>query len=52
MVIALDIYTYGPRQELVHSKDVYAITEEGNRKLSWYKTWDKLYNVYGIRATH
>jgi Xaa-Pro dipeptidase len=52
MVIALDIYTYGPRQELVHSMDVYAITEEGNRKLSWYKTWDKLYNVYGIRATH
>ncbi|MFH1180453.1 MAG: Xaa-Pro peptidase family protein [Candidatus Bathyarchaeota archaeon] len=52
MMIALDIYTYGPRQELVHSKDVYAITEEGNRKLSWYKTWDKLYNVYGIRATH
>jgi Xaa-Pro dipeptidase len=52
MVIALDIYTYGPRQELVHSKDVYAVTEEGNRKLSWYKTWDKLYNVYGIRATH
>jgi Xaa-Pro dipeptidase len=52
MVIALDIHTYGPRQELVHSKDVYAITEEGNRKLSWYKTWDKLYNVYGIRATH
>jgi len=52
MVIALDIYTYGPRQELVHSKDVYLITEEGNRKLSWYKTWNKLYSVYGIRATH
>jgi Xaa-Pro aminopeptidase len=52
MVIALDIYTYGPRQALIHSKDVYAITENGNRKLSWYKTWDKLYPVYGLRATH
>ena len=50
MVIALDIYTYGPRQELVHSKDIYAITEEGNRKLSWYKTWDKLYHVYGYQG--
>ena len=52
MVIALDIYTYGPRQELVHNKDIYAITEEGNRKLSWYMAWDKLYHVYGFRATH
>lgn len=52
MVLALDIYTYGPRQELIHSKDIYAITEEGNRKLSWYKAWDKLYHVYGHRATH
>ena len=52
MVIALDIYTYGPRQELVHSKDIYTITEEGNRKLSWYMPWDKLYHVYGFRATH
>ena len=52
MVIALDIYTYGPRQELIHNKDIYAITEEGNRKLSWYMPWDKLYHVYGFRATH
>jgi Xaa-Pro aminopeptidase len=52
MVLALDIYTYGPRQELVHSKDIYEVTENGNRKLSWYKTWDKLYHVYGYRATH
>jgi Xaa-Pro dipeptidase len=52
MVIALDIYTYGPRQELIHSKDIYAITEAGNRKLSWYMPWNKLYHVYGIRATH
>lgn len=52
MVIALDIYTYGHRKELIHSKDVYAVTEDGNRKLSWYRTWDKLYHVYGMRATH
>ncbi|MCW4049874.1 MAG: Xaa-Pro peptidase family protein [Candidatus Bathyarchaeota archaeon] len=52
MVLALDIYTYGPRQELIHSKDIYVITEEGNRKLSWYRSWDKLYAVTGFRATH
>ncbi len=52
MVIALDIYTYGPRQELVHNKDVYEITGEGSRKLSWYREWDELYHVYGMRATH
>jgi Xaa-Pro dipeptidase len=52
MVIALDIQTYGPRQELIHKKDVYVITEEGNRKLSWYRSWDELYAVTGFRATH
>jgi Xaa-Pro dipeptidase len=52
MVLALDIYTYGPRQELIHNKDIYVITEEGNRKLSWYMAWDKLYHVYGMRTTH
>lgn len=52
MVLALDIYTYGPRQELVHSKDVYSITADGNRKLSWYMPWDELYIVTGFRATH
>lgn len=52
MVIALDIYTYGPRQELIHSKDVYLITDGGHRKLSWYKNWDELYEVTGFRATH
>jgi Xaa-Pro dipeptidase len=52
MVIALDIYTYGPRKELIHNKDLYMITEEGNRKLSWYRAWDKLYHVFGFRTTH
>jgi Xaa-Pro dipeptidase len=52
MVVALDIYTYGPRKELIHSKDIYLVTEDGNRKLSWYKAWNKLYHVYGMRTTH
>jgi Xaa-Pro aminopeptidase len=52
MTMALDIYTYGPRQELIHNKDVYEITEDGCRKLSWYKSWDELYPVTGWRATH
>jgi Xaa-Pro dipeptidase len=52
MVIALDIYTYGPRHELIHSKDIYLITEDENRKLSWYRAWDKLYPVFGMRTTH
>ena len=52
MVIALDIYTYGPRKELIHDKDIYVITEDGHRKLSWYMTWDKMYEVYGMRTTH
>lgn len=52
MVIALDIYTYGPRQELIHSKDIYHITEGGHRKLSWYRDWKELYEVTGFRATH
>jgi Xaa-Pro aminopeptidase len=52
MIIALDIYTYGPRSELIHDKDVYVITEEGHRRLSWYRDWDRLYSVTGFRATH
>ena len=52
MVIALDIFTYGPRQELIHSKDIYHITEGGHRKLSWYRDWKELYEVTGFRATH
>lgn len=52
MVVALDIYTYGPRKELIHDKDIYVITENSNRKLSWYRDWDRLYSVTGFRATH
>lgn len=52
MIIALDIYTFGPRKELIHSKDTYEIVEHGCRLLSWYKDWDRLYSVTGVRATH
>lgn len=52
MVIALDIYTYGPQRELIHSKDTYEITPNGNRLLSWYRSWDSLYVVTGYRALH
>jgi hypothetical protein len=52
MVLALDIYTYGPCGELVHSKDTYEITDEGSRLLSWYKEWYELYAVTGFRARH
>jgi len=52
MVLALDIYTFGPRQELIHSKDTYEVVEDGCRLLSWYKNWDRLYEVTGFRSTH
>ncbi|MBM3301148.1 MAG: M24 family metallopeptidase, partial [Deltaproteobacteria bacterium] len=52
MVLVLDIYTYGPRRELIHSKDTYEIVEDGCRRLSWYRSWDGLYAVTGLRGTH
>jgi len=52
IVVSLDIYTYGPRLELIHSKDTYEITKSGSKLLSWYKNWDKLYAVTGFRSTH
>jgi Xaa-Pro dipeptidase len=52
MVVALDIFTFGPRQELIHSKDTYEILEKRSRLLSWYRNWDQLYVVEGIRSTH
>jgi Xaa-Pro aminopeptidase len=52
MVIALDIYTRGPDEALMHDKDLYAITANGPRRLSWYRDWDRLYAVSGFRATH
>ncbi len=52
MVIALDVYTRGEGEALIHDKDVYAITEDGPCRLSWYREWDRLYAVTGFRATH
>jgi Xaa-Pro aminopeptidase len=52
MVVALDVITYGPRKELIHDKDVYLIGQDGARKLSWYRDWDRIYPVTGFRAFH
>jgi len=52
MVLVLDINTYGPSGELIHSKDTYEIAEGGARLLSWYKSWHRLYAVTGFRAAH
>jgi Xaa-Pro dipeptidase len=52
MVLALDVLTYGPRQELVRSVDTYAIDEDGSRLLSWYRNWDRLYEISGVTARH
>lgn len=52
MVLVLDLYTYGPHRELIHSKDTYEIVEDGCRLMSWYRSWDRLYAVTGFRASH
>ena len=52
MVIALDVSTKGPENEIIHDKDVYVITENGSRKLSWYRDWDKIYAITGFRSVH
>jgi len=52
MVLVLAIYTYGPRRELICSKDTFAITADGCRLLSWYKDWSRLYRVVGVTARH
>jgi Xaa-Pro dipeptidase len=52
IVLALDIVTYGPHEELIRSVDTYAIEEDGRRLLSWYRNWDRLYAVVGVTARH
>ena len=52
MTLALDIATYGPRKEIIRSKDVYEVGNNGCRKLSWYKDWNRIYEVVGFRAMH
>ena len=51
-VIALGVATLGPRREIIVDRDVYEITHETARKLSWYRSWDRIYAVTGFRAVH
>ncbi len=51
-VIALGVANLGPRREIIVDRDVYEITHEGARKLSWYRRWDRIYEVTGFRAVH
>jgi len=51
-VIALGVATLGPRREIIVDRDVYEITHEAARKLSWYRSWDRIYTVTGFRAVH
>lgn len=50
MAVVLDIYTYGPRKELMHSKDTYEIAEGGARLMGKYRDWDRLHVVKGVQA--
>ena len=52
MVVAVDVQTVGPGKETIHNKDVYVVEEEEARLLSWYRNWDRFYEVTGFRATH
>jgi Xaa-Pro aminopeptidase len=51
-VIALGVETLGPRREIIVDRDVYEITHEEAKKLSWYRCWDRIYEVTGFRAVH
>ena len=51
-IVALGVETLGPRREVIVDRDVYEITHEGARKLSWYRCWDSIYEVTGFRAVH
>jgi Xaa-Pro aminopeptidase len=51
-VIALGVATLSPRREIYVDRDVYEITYDGVRKLSWYRRWDTIYEVIGFRAVH
>ena len=52
MVLMVDICTYGPMGELIHNKNMVTVTDQGAKKLSTFKDWDKLYLVNGFRGTH
>jgi len=52
MVIVIAIYTYGDQGELICSRDIYEITSDGCRLMSWYKSYEDLYCMYGSTARH
>lgn len=52
MVVCLGIYTYGPTKELICDRDVYHLTGDGPKLLTWYKTYDQLYAMFGTSARH
>ena len=52
MVIALDVKTNGSKNEMIHSVDIYVLTEDGNCKLSDFRDWDTMYLINGVRSTH
>ena len=52
MVIAVGPYTLGPADELICSKDTYEITSNGAKLLSWYRNYDRLYEMIGSSARH
>ena len=52
MVLMIAVYTSGPQGELLVSKEMLAVTEQGNERLSTYKDWEPLYLVNGFRGTH
>lgn len=52
MVIALSIVTLGPKSEKLCSQDIYRITKDGCERISDYKDWDEIYEIYGFRVAH
>jgi Xaa-Pro dipeptidase len=52
MVIVIGPYTLGPDDELICSKDTYEITSNGARLMSWYRNYDRMYEMIGSSARH
>lgn len=52
MVVCVGIYTYGQNKELICDRDVYHLTTDGPKLLTWYKTYDQLYAMFGTSARH
>ena len=52
MVLAIDLWTFGPAGEWIHSIDTYVITDDGCDRISWYRDYDRLYEMIGITARH